>query len=219
MLKLILILISTFAVVFCLNLAKVITKSGEIHGYERIIDGNSVNEYLGIPYAEPPIKDLRFKKPLPVKPWKEPFNATEWPNPCFQRYNNNSSEDCLYLNIFAPKSKSNELQGVMFWIHGGGFLYGSSSLEIYDAAYLAAKGDIIIVTINYRLSTFGFLYTGTDDAPGNAGLYDQALALKWVKDNIEHFGGNPNEITIFGQSVGSYSVSLHLLSPITRNLF
>jgi carboxylesterase type B len=107
----------------------------------------------------------------------------------------------------------------MFWIHGGGFLYGSSSLEIYDAAYLAAKGDIIIVTINYRLSTFGFLYTGTDDAPGNAGLYDQALALKWVKDNIEHFGGNPNEITIFGQSVGSYSVSLHLLSPITRNLF
>ncbi|CAG2175065.1 unnamed protein product, partial [Oppiella nova] len=155
--------------------------------------------------------------------------------------NKNVSEDCLYLNIWAPtvttmrsgvsgrnasKQRSTTsgrpaagLKPVMFYAHGGGFSVGSSSALNYRGEVLATKGDVIVVTINYRLNAFGFLYTGTDDGPGNVGLWDQALALEWVHRNIKSFGGDPERVTIFGTSAGSVSSSALVLSPVTRNLF
>jgi carboxylesterase type B len=200
-------------------------KSKQFNGLKKTIDGNEIDYFLGIPYAEPPIGKLRFKKPQPFN-YENAINATKWPNVCFQAgnienglyTNTNMSEDCLYLNIWSPKIET-ELKPVMFWIHGGGLVFGSSSYDLYNPEILASRGDVVVVTFNYRLNAFGFLYTGSDDAPGNVGLWDQTLALQWVRDNIEYFGGDPQQVTIFGESAGSWSVSLHLLSPITRNLF
>ncbi|CAG2181188.1 unnamed protein product, partial [Oppiella nova] len=182
----------------------------------------------------------------------QPLVADKWPNPCTQlpvwapfMQNKNFSEDCLYLNIWSPAGKvsSNRLKPVMFFIHGGAFIIGSSNEYHYNGEVLASKGDVIVVTLNYRLNGFGFLYTGTDagpgnaglwdqvlngfgflytgtDAgPGNAGLWDQVLPLKWVNDNIQNFGGDPKQITVFGESAGSITTSAIILSPITRNLF
>lgn len=229
--------------VFCVSLiavlhikaeetVNIIIKPKQFNGLVKEIEGKNVNIFLGIPYAKPPVGDLRFKKPLAFDQNEEPVNALKWPNPCQQSKlllnmmplinNTNFSEDCLYLNIWSPVDSPDakqELKPVLFWIHGGGYYFGSSNWDQTDGEVLAAKGDVVVVTFNYRLGQFGFLYTGSDDAPGNVGLWDQALALKWVNEHIIHFGGNPNQITVFGDSAGSWSVSLHLLSPITRNLF
>jgi carboxylesterase type B len=210
------------------NAISVTIKNVKINGRKEKIDGKDVNVFLGIPYAEPPTGELRFKKPLPVKQSAQIIDATEWPNPCFQipmlpqNFNNkNFSEDCLYLNIWSPliSDTSDELKPVMFWIHGGALLIGSSVEYYFNGEVLSTKGDVVVVTINYRLGPFGFLYTGTDDAPGNMGLWDQALALEWVNDNIKYFGGDPQKITVFGESAGAWSTNLHIVSPITRNLF
>ncbi|CAG2178073.1 unnamed protein product, partial [Oppiella nova] len=201
-------------------------------------DGKQVNEFLGIPYAKPPKGDLRFRKPVPTDSWSQPLVADKWPNACSQLniypeyyQNKNISEDCLYLNIWSPVStvrskvtgrktrKVSQLKPVMFYAHGGGFSVGSSSQLNYRGEVLATKGDVIVVTFNYRLNAFGFLYTGTDDGPGNVGLWDHALALEWVHKNIRNFGGDPEKITIFGTSAGSMTSSALVLSPITRNLF
>jgi len=134
-------------------------KNGRINGKKETIDGKDLNIFLGIPYAEPPIGDLRFKKPLPVKQWSQPINAYNWPNPCFQREllpqfarNRNYSEDCLYLNIWSPltSGSNDDLKPVMFWIHGGALLIGSSSENIYSGETLSTKGDVVVVSINYR---------------------------------------------------------------------
>ncbi|XP_013779866.1 acetylcholinesterase-1-like [Limulus polyphemus] len=127
------------------------------------------------------------------------------------------SEDCLYLNIWAPKTPT--LKPVLVWIHGGGFNTGSSTNDIYDGTTLTAFGDVIVVSMNYRIGVLGFFSAGTEDAPGNMGLHDQYLALLWVKNNIFAFGGDPDKITIFGESAGAVSVSLHLVSPQSRGLF
>ena len=202
------------------------TKLGRICGRKEIVDGKEANIFLGIPYAEPPLADLRFKKPIPIGPWKYPLKAFQWPNPCYQinameRFfiNPNVSEDCLYLNIFAPKNNSNNLLPVIIWIHGGSFVQGTSSVKTTIPTVLSTRGNVIVVAINYRLNTFGFFYAANDDAPGNIGIYDQIMALQWVKDNIESFGGDPNRVTLMGQSVGSMSVDIHLLSPLSRDLF
>jgi len=136
-----------------------------------------------------------------------------------------SSEDCLYLNLWVPKKfrkinevYSNNSASVMIWIYGGGYTSGTSSLDLYNGLTLAAVNDVIVASLNYRLGAFGFLYLGIDEAPGNMGLYDQAMAMQWIKDNIQFFGGNPNSITIFGESAGSGSISAHLLSPVTSHL-
>ncbi|XP_069123069.1 liver carboxylesterase-like [Argopecten irradians] len=128
------------------------------------------------------------------------------------------SEDCLTLNIYVPREISYAVRkSVMVWIHGGGFYSGRGSM--YNGAYIALHGNVIVVTINYRLGVFGFLSTGNDDLPGNLGLWDQHLALKWVKSNIASYGGDPNSITLFGTSCGGASVSLHSLIPQNENLF
>ncbi|CAG2167098.1 unnamed protein product [Oppiella nova] len=204
-------------------------EKGVIVGNTRpTVDGKQVNEFLGIPYAKPPKGDLRFRKPVPTDSWSQPLVADKWPNPCHQppllvpfMQNKNLSEDCLYLNIWSPFSKvrSAQLKPVMFYAYGGGLTIGSSSELHYRGEVLATRGDLIVVNFNYRLNGFGFLYTGTDDVPGNMGLWDQALALEWVHKNIKNFGGDPDKITIFGESAGSTTTSALILSPITRNLF
>jgi carboxylesterase type B len=137
------------------------------------------------------------------------------------------SENCLYLNIWTPTLNSSANLPVMFWIHGGSFQIGSgaelfalflTTNNIYDGTQLALR-DVVVITINYRLGIFGFLYGNRTDAPGNAGFWDQAVALNWTKQNIRAFGGNPNDITLFGESAGSISISNHIVSNVTRNLF
>ena len=139
-------------------------KLGQINGKKEIIDGREINTYLGIPYAEPPVKDLRFKKPLPVKQWSEPIDATHWSGPCYQEaffpmHNKNYTEDCLHLNIWSPVSNDkNELKPVMFAIHGGAFIRGSSSQIRLNGEVLASRGDVVVVSFNYRYAIKTYVY-------------------------------------------------------------
>ncbi|CAG2174293.1 unnamed protein product [Oppiella nova] len=204
-------------------------KSGSINGKRMTFDGKSLSVFLGIPYAKPPVNELRFQKPQPIQHIPDPYDATQWPKACIHQklhenyLNPEMSEDCLYLNIWSPSEPkpTGALKPVMFWIHGGAMQFGSSVEKWYSGQALAAMGDVVVVTINYRLNIFGMLYTGVKHtgASGNMGLWDQALALQWVVDNISSFGGDPHNITVFGQSAGSMSTSVHILSPITRHLF
>ncbi|VDN12617.1 unnamed protein product [Dibothriocephalus latus] len=135
------------------------------------------------------------------------------------------SEDCLFLNIWVPilpeeqRCEKDKKLPVMVWIFGGSFSTGSSVLSVYDGRFLSTRQNVIVVTVNYRLGPFGFLYLNYSGAPGNMGLWDQRLALKWVKDNIEHFNGDPDRITLFGESAGSVSVSAHVVSPWSHSFF
>ncbi|XP_045535871.1 juvenile hormone esterase [Papilio machaon] len=186
--------------------------------------GGKIYSFRGIPYAQPPLGDLRFKAPQPVKPWNGVRDAKKLGNECYQ-YNvvfskvaKQGSEDCLYVNVFSPNLKPTKPLPVMVFIHGGGFTGGSGSDEFYGPNYLI-RHDVIIVTLNYRLEILGFLCLDTEDVPGNAGMKDQVAALRWVQKNISNFGGDPNNVTIFGESAGGGSVSLHLLSPMSKGLF
>lgn len=198
--------------------------------------GRSVDAFLGIPYAKPPIGKYRFRHPKPIDPWDGVFNASSSPNSCFQisddffgvdfrgsvMWNANTpfSEDCLKINVWVPHPRNQrEPLAVLVWIFGGGFYSGTSSLELYDGRTLASEENIIVVSMNYRVASLGFLFLDRKDAPGNAGLFDQLMALEWIRDNIAHFGGNPLNVTIWGESAGAVSVSFHLLSPLSRNLF
>ena len=128
------------------------------------------------------------------------------------------SEDCLYLNVYTSNVKPDKLLPVMFYIHGGGFRVGSGDDDAHGPQFLVRQG-VIVITINYRLEVFGFLCLNTEDVPGNAGMKDQVQALRWVSKNIASFGGDSNNITIFGESAGGVSVSYHLMSPMTKGLF
>ncbi len=188
---------------------------------------DDVRTYLGIPYAAPPVGVLRWRPPQPVAAWKEVRPCTEFGPACpqpKQKEGGKYSEDCLSLNVWTPAGKTGAHLPVMVWIHGGGFNFGASSLAEYHGANLARQG-VVVVTLNYRLGPLGYLvHPGLDrESPrgtsGNYGLLDQIAALKWVRRNIAAFGGNPKNVTIFGQSAGSRSVSLLLLSPQARGLF
>merc|ERR1711962_412487 len=183
----------------------------------------TVNVFRGIPFAEPPVGERRFRPPVAKEPWGEPYNATYFRPACIQDpsflFGLTMDEDCLYLNIFAPSSPVPGGAAVMVWIHGGGFSVGSGASANYNGNPLVALGDVIVVTINYRLNLFGFLTTGDDALPGNLGLMDQLMALQWIKENIAAFGGNSDQITIFGESAGSASVNFHLLSQLAEGLF
>lgn len=188
---------------------------------------------MSIPYAQPPLGALRYRHPRPAEKWSGILNATHQPNSCVQivdttfgdfvgadMWNPNTpmSEDCLYVNVFVPHPRPKK-SPVMIWIYGGGFFQGTATLDVYDYKTLATEENIILVSLQYRVANLGFLYLGTPDAPGNVGLFDQNLALRWVHDNIHHFGGDPSRVTLFGESAGAVSVSLHLLSPMSRDLF
>ncbi|CAN7937551.1 unnamed protein product, partial [Ixodes hexagonus] len=201
------------------------TKQGTLKGRFEAVSGKKVQVYLGIPYAEPPLHDLRFRRPVPETPWNGTYDATQKKSSCPQHFypaifdiQTDLSEDCLYLNVWTPDTAT-PTKPVIVWIHGGAFAFGSSYQSWYNGSLLTAMHDVVVVTINYRLGIFGFLAAGVADAPGNVGLLDQNLALKWVQDNIHAFGGNSSRVTIFGESAGAYSVHAHIISPLSRGLF
>ena len=203
------------------------TRLGKVQG---VVAGNGVDSFKGIPYASPPVGDLRFMPPQPAPPWNGTFMALKYGKAAPQPKDaltgvlpSQQSEDCLNLNIWTPAVDTAK-RPVMVWIHGGGFTNGSGSDPIYDGANLSKRENVAVVTINYRLGPLGFLYLagigGSSYAQsGNLGLLDQVAAIKWVKDNISAFGGDPSNITVFGESAGSISVCSLLGMPSAKGLF
>ncbi|XP_029633054.1 acetylcholinesterase [Octopus sinensis] len=213
----------------------VTTSKGKVRGFRKNVDGKQVDVYYGIPFAKPPLGNLRFRHPQPNDPWSGIFNATVKPNSCMQGFdkifknfsgenvwhaNTPRSEDCLYLNVYVPKVKKPiKNKAVFVWIYGGGFYSGTSTLDIYDPSYLVLLNDVIVVSIQYRVSVLGFLALGIPEAPGNAGMFDQLMGLDWIQREIRNFGGNPRNVTLFGESAGAASVAFHLVSPLSRSKF
>jgi len=201
-----------------------------------LVTGKAVAElhsYLGIPYAAPPVGPLRWREPQPVKISKGVLQARQFSPICpqtpglasvFGDDHQSQSEDCLYLNIWTPAKSRNDRLPVMVWIYGGGFQFGAGSLPMYDGSVLARKG-VLLVTFNYRVGALGFMVhpaltaESPHHASGNYGLLDQIAALNWVKANIAAFGGDPDQVTIFGESAGSDSVNYLQASPLARGLF
>ncbi|HWU08198.1 MAG TPA: carboxylesterase/lipase family protein [Streptomyces sp.] len=207
----------------------VTTRYGQVRGEA----GEAVDSFAGIPYAAPPVGAQRWKPPSPPARWAGVRDATTPGNPCMQQIQpspwgdlagpGTPSEDCLYLNVHAPAQRSFPERPVMVWLHGGAFTMGSGTF--YDGSDLAARGDVVTVTLNYRLGAFGYLaHPGlAEESPqevsGNYGLLDQQAALRWVRDNIAAFGGDPGNVTVFGESAGGGSVCHHLVSPRAIGLF
>ena len=201
--------------------------TGDITGKD-----NTISVYKGIPYAVPPVGNLRWRTPQPVTPWDGIRPALAYGPAALQQPSPLGgvkehiwrSEDCLYLNIWTPATASDENLPVMVWIHGGGFGIGAGSSPEYIGTPLAEKG-VVLVTINYRINFLGsfghplLTEESEHNASGNYGLMDQIAALKWVRDNIGRFGGNPDNVTIFGESAGSRSVTLLTASPLAKGLF
>jgi para-nitrobenzyl esterase len=205
------------------------TTNGVLEGV--ISADGKVRTFKGIPYAAPPVGPLRWKPPQPAPGWTGVRQAVDYGPRAMQGrifddmifHDDGPSEDCLYLNIWMPEEHSGKLP-VMVWIHGGGFVAGSSSEPRQDGGNLAKKG-VMVVSFNYRMGVFGFFahpeltQESEHHASGNYGLLDQVAALRWVHDNIAAFGGDPDNVTIFGESAGSFSVSALMASPLTRGLF
>nr|XP_020474185.1 liver carboxylesterase 2-like [Monopterus albus] len=220
-----------------LHATEVHTKLGSLRGTYVSVKGKEagVHAYLGVPFAKPPVGPaLRFAAPQPVEGWEGVKDATQQPPMCVQDREQfldlidtlgmtlahipDISEDCLYLNIYTPTSRAHDAKlPVMVWIHGGGFTMGSASM--YDGSALAAYQEVVVVLIQYRLGLLGFLSTGDEHMSGNFGMLDQVEALRWIQQHIHNFGGDPDLVTIFGESAGGVSVSLLLLSPLSDGLF
>ncbi|XP_052585063.1 pyrethroid hydrolase Ces2e-like isoform X2 [Peromyscus californicus insignis] len=194
----------------------------------------SVHRFLGIPFAKPPVGQLRFAPPEAPDPWNGVRDGTLQPAMCLQNDDIMNldglkriklimppisvSEDCLYLNIYTPAhAHEGSNLPVMVWIHGGALVIGMASW--YDGSMLSAIENVVVVNIQYRLGVLGFFSTGDQHARGNWGFLDQVAALRWVQQNIAHFGGNPDQVTIFGESAGGTSVSFHVVSPMSQGLF
>ncbi len=216
-----LLLISAVALISCDLDSKVVhTKSGFLRG----IDGGDAWVFRGIPYAAPPVGELRWKAPQEPPRWKGIRDADEFGDACPQAEGafgaGSVTEDCLYLNVAAPKERGK--YPVMVWIHGGAFISGAGSETAYDPTRLVRE-DVVVVTLNYRLGALGFLPHPalTDEAgeSGNYGLMDQQKALSWVQKNIAAFNGDPKNVTIFGESAGGHSVLSHLAAPASKGLF
>jgi para-nitrobenzyl esterase len=212
------------------------TKGGHVSGVLSV--DKSVTSFKGVPFAAPPVGELRWREPQPVKPWSETllcdkFSASPYQNkPApFAMWTEEFiappeplSEDCLYLNIWTPAKSSKEKLPVIVWIYGGGFVSGSSACAIYDGEALAKQG-IIFISINYRVGVFGFFShpelskESKNKTSGNYALMDQIAALRWTQENITSFGGDPTKVTIAGQSAGSFSVQALVASPLSKGLF
>ncbi len=210
-------------------MAIVETRSGKVEGFER--DG--VQVFRGIPYAAPPVGELRWQLPRPEESWAGTRDATSFSAQSAQtefalaKMMGESqpaySEDSLYLNVWTPAC-DDARRPVMVWIHGGAFIWGAGDTPWYDGTKFATHGDVVVVTINYRLGPFGFmhlsdLFDGEFTGSGNAGIADQIAALEWVRDCIAAFGGDPEQVTVFGESAGAASVGTLLGSPRARGLF
>jgi para-nitrobenzyl esterase len=210
---------------------KVKTEQGKVQG--KTINDGKVNAFLGLPYAAPPVGDLRWKAPEPPAKWKGERDGTTFAPHCAQNHVFDDmvfqdaagpKEDCLYLNVYAPASSTDKSKlPVMYWIHGGGYSGGGSDEPRHNGDFLPLKG-VVLVTINYRLGVFGFLATSdlakeAGGMAGNYGLMDMVAGLQWVKENIKQFGGDPDNVTIFGESAGSFAVSTLMASPMAKGLF
>ncbi|CAL1615426.1 unnamed protein product [Knipowitschia caucasica] len=210
------------------KLGVVQTEGGAVEGRSKSTGlFSSVDVFKGIPFADVP---QRWEKPKPHPGWNGVLKATQYKERCLQinllQTKTQGSEDCLYLNIFVPQgTKLSRNLPVMVYLFGGAFLLGASNdveflgQSLYDGVELADRGTVIVVTVNYRVGTLGFLSSGDHRMPGNYGLWDQHAAISWVKRNIDKFGGNSDNLTIFGQSAGAASVSYQMLSPYSRGLF
>ena len=206
------------------------TEQGKVTG--KTINDGKVKAFLGLPYAAPPVADLRWKAPEPAAKWKGERDATKFGAHCAQNHvfddmvfqDAAPNEDCLFLNVYAPSDASDKSKlPVMFWIHGGGYSGGGSSEPRHNGDFLPLKG-VVLVTINYRLGVFGFLATSDlakegNGSAGNYAMMDMVASLQWVKKNIKKFGGDPDNVTIFGESAGSFAVSTLMASPMARGLF
>ena len=204
------------------------TGLGKLAGRE----ADGVRSFKGIPFAKPPLGEARFRPPATPEPWPGERDATQFGGSAPQSAMmlaalpgmdvGPQSEDCLYLNVYAPAgARAGDRKPVLFWIHGGGFVIGSGSQMVYDGSALVRRGDVVVVTINYRLGVLGFLDLGEQGevATANAGILDQIAALHWVQQHIAAFGGDPDNVTIFGESAGGMSVGTLLGSPAARGLF
>ncbi len=204
------------------------TRRGRLRGTAE----GDVQVFRGIPFARPPVGERRFAAPEPAEPWSGERDATRF-GPAAHQANrplapllgilvDEESEDCLSLNVWTSAAAGSR-RPVMVWIHGGAWVIGSGSERTYDASHLVRRGDVVVVTINYRLGPFGFLRTrelaGGFDATGNAGMLDQVAALEWVRDEIAAFGGDPDNVTVFGESAGSVNIACLLTMPRARGLF
>jgi para-nitrobenzyl esterase len=208
--------------------ALVRTTDGSLVG----VQAGSVTAFKGIPYAAPPVRELRWREPQPVAGWSGSRRANAFGNACMQKPGLSAenggdpgrlAEDCLYLNVWTPRASPTAKLPVIVWIHGGAYVFGSGSLPIYDGSAMARKGAVF-VSMNYRLGPLGFfahpaLNKGASEVHYNFGLLDQVAALKWVKQNIGQFGGDANNVTLMGQSAGGKSVLWHFASPLSRGLF
>ncbi|KZC13030.1 Esterase FE4 [Dufourea novaeangliae] len=195
-------------------------KQGLVRGsVEENVYGGEFLAFRGLPYARPPTGPFRFKDPQPPTSWTGVRDCTKFGGICAQMdllvRDIIGDDDCLYLNVYTPTIEPGSKRAVMVWIHGGGFMYGNGNSDIYGPDYLIRK-DIVLVTINYRVGILGFLNLENEIAPGNQGLKDQVMALRWVKDNISNFGGDPDNVTIFGESAGGASVHYLSISPLVE---
>ena len=204
----------------------VVISNGHIRGNAR--DANGILNYKGIRFAQAPVGNLRWRSPQPPTNFNGTLDATAYGPSCYAStippipYATPPSEDCLNLNIWTGAQQATEKRPVMFWIYGGGFEFGSGSLPTYEGTRLAQQ-EVVVVTFNYRLGVFGFLALDELDKEGsnsgNFGLQDSLAALQWVKKNIAAFGGDPDNITIFGESAGAHAVGLLMASPLSKGLF
>ena len=207
---------------------RVVTANGLLEGARS--DGLDV--FRGVPFAAPPVGALRWRAPQPVQPWRVVRSAAAFGTACPQKSGlslegggdpGRLSEDCLYLNVWTPRAAPGAKLPVMVWLHGGALIFGAGSLKLYDGASLAQPG-VVVVTVNYRLGPLGYfvhpaLVRAAPRGPANFGLLDQMAALRWVQRNIEAFGGDARQVTVFGQSAGAQSVLALMASPLSRGLF
>ncbi|XP_046419312.1 carboxylesterase 4A-like [Neodiprion fabricii] len=196
---------------------------GRLRGINMVTHlGRRFSAFIGVPFAEPPIGDLRFKQAVPAGPWNGTLDASRMPNACIQIEKKIiGDEDCLYLNVYTPQLPSSQnatLLPVMVFVYGGGFMVGRSTPDQRSPEFLLNK-DVVLVVPNYRLGILGFFSTGDEVSPGNNLLKDIAEALRWTQRNIKYFGGDPNKVTLFGGSSGAACVRLLTLSPLTKGLF
>lgn len=221
-------IIQCFVLSACAEMTHVTVREGQLEG--AVTDG--IVSFKGIPYAQPPVGDLRWKRPEPPTPWDGVREAKDFGPAPEQNWAlammmtggvPKLSEDCLYLNVWTPAKNPDAKLAVMVWIYGGAFINGAGSFPMYDLAKLAKKG-VVTVSFNYRLGPFGFLahpdlYKEDEEACGCYGLLDQVAALRWVRENIAQFGGDPSNVTIFGESAGGISVSMLTVVPQAKGLF
>ncbi|KXJ71949.1 hypothetical protein RP20_CCG019301 [Aedes albopictus] len=212
--------------IWCYSQPAVQTADGCLCGMKMDgLEAGPFDAFVGVPFAKPPVGALRFANPIPIDPWEGPLNVTTTKPMCIQKYDIfplasvRGQEDCLYLNVYRPKKCRKKKLPVMVYIHGGGYIGESADPRVIGPEKFMDTRKVILVSLQYRLGPFGFLSSDDCSAPGNFGLKDQSMALRWVQRNIESFGGDRRRVTVFGHSAGGAAVQFHMMSPLSEGLF